>query len=109
MGKYVDIVKEKALVETQTTSIVFNNHFAGFGPESASTFLKMMDKPAPDWTKEIEHNQNNHSLGMNDKHQTNMFDYTSFKRSYRLFIDSIRKLKVSYSFTLRKTYKHYIY
>ncbi len=29
--------------------VAFNNHFAGFGPESANTFLKLVNEPELDW------------------------------------------------------------
>jgi uncharacterized protein YecE (DUF72 family) len=79
MNEYADIVNEKSLEENQTTAIIaFNNHFAGFGPQSASTFLKIMDKPTPDWTREIEQNKNT-TFQIENKHQTNMFDFSHFK------------------------------
>ncbi len=38
-------------------AVAFNNHFAGFGPQSANTFLKLMDEPEiNDWPKEIKQN-----------------------------------------------------
>ena len=37
--------------------IAFNNHFAGFGPQSANTFLKLVNEPEiNDWSKEIKQN-----------------------------------------------------
>ena len=37
--------------------VAFNNHFAGFGPQSGITFLKLMDEPEiNDWSKEIKQN-----------------------------------------------------
>jgi uncharacterized protein YecE (DUF72 family) len=74
MVEYADIVNEKASKENQTISIAFNNHFAGFGPSSASTFLKMMDKPSPEWTKELKRNRNI-DLFKESKHQTSIFDF----------------------------------
>ena len=76
MVEYAEIVNEKASSENQTISIAFNNHYAGFGPESSSTFLKMMDKASPDLTKEIQQNTSkNITLSSNIKHQTNLFDF----------------------------------
>ena len=55
MVEYVDILNKTDLEDYQNIAIAFNNHFAGFGPQSANTFLKLMDKPEiNDWTKEIE-------------------------------------------------------
>ena len=40
--------------------IAFNNHFAGFGPESANTFLKLVNEPRLSWEKELEQAENPH-------------------------------------------------
>ena len=55
MIEYVDILnKTTDFQDYQNIAIAFNNHYAGFGPESANTFLKLMDKPEiNDWIKEI--------------------------------------------------------
>jgi hypothetical protein len=69
------------LEDYKNISIAFNNHFAGFGPQSANTFLKLMDNPEiNDWTKEIEKEQQN-STNMEHKHQTSLSDFTHFKHS----------------------------
>ncbi|MDQ6723687.1 MAG: DUF72 domain-containing protein [Thermoproteota archaeon] len=62
--------------EQQTIAIAFNNHFAGFGPQSANTFLKLMDKPVLDWSNEIEQNNSFHATS---KYQTSISDYNYFK------------------------------
>jgi hypothetical protein len=81
MVEYFDILHKKDLKDYQDLAIAFNNHFAGFGPQSANTFQKLMDKPEiGDWTKEIEKEQQN-STNMENKHQTNLFDFTNFKDS----------------------------
>ena len=81
MIEYIDTINKSqndTQKECQTIAIAFNNHFAGFGPESANTFLKLMDKPAIDgWTKEIE--QNNLFYTTNNEHQASISDYTFFK------------------------------
>jgi uncharacterized protein YecE (DUF72 family) len=76
MAEYIDIINDKAVLENQNVSIAFNNHFAGFGPESASTFLKLMDKPAPEWSKEIEQNKNNKTPSIENRYQTSMSDFS---------------------------------
>ena len=64
----------------QKMVIAFNNPFAGFGPQSANTFLKLMDKPEIDgWTKEVEQNEKNQGFFIGNKHQTSISDFTSFK------------------------------
>ena len=76
MAEYADILNKTDIENYQNISIAFNNHYAGFGPESSSTFLKMMDKASPDWTKEIQQNTSkNITLSSNIKHQTNLFDF----------------------------------
>ncbi|MGN6351535.1 MAG: DUF72 domain-containing protein [Candidatus Nitrosocosmicus sp.] len=78
MVEYADIVNEKTSTEKQTISIAFNNHYAGFGPESSSTFLKMMDKTSPDWTKELKQNENI-DFSKENNHQTSIFDFPNYK------------------------------
>ncbi len=78
MIEYADIVNEKTLDENQNTIIAFNNHFAGFEPQSASTFLKMMDKSVSDWTKEILQNKNT-MFQIENKHQASMVDFSHCK------------------------------
>jgi uncharacterized protein YecE (DUF72 family) len=39
--------------------IAFNNHFAGFGPQSVNDFLKLMNMSEIDWKTELEHYENN--------------------------------------------------
>ncbi len=63
--------------EQQTIAIAFNNHFAGFGPQSANTFLKLMDKPVLDWSNEIEQNNSFHVAS---EYQTSISDYNYFKK-----------------------------
>jgi len=81
MVKYVDIINKTDLQNYQNLAIAFNNHFAGFGPQSANTFLKLMDKPEiNDWTKEIvEQNEKNNYFFIDNKHQTSISDFTSSK------------------------------
>ena len=78
MVEYVNILNEKASTGNQNISIAFNNHYAGFGPESSSTFLNMMDKSSPDWTKELKQNENI-DFSKENKHQTSMFDFPNYK------------------------------
>jgi hypothetical protein len=54
MVEYVDILNKTDSAGIQTTYVAFNNHFARYGPQSANTFLGLIDKPEiDDWTKEI--------------------------------------------------------
>ena len=80
MAEYADILNKTDLENYQNIAIAFNNHFAGFGPQLANTFLKLMGKPEVDgWTKEIEQNRNNNISFIGNKHQTSISDFTSFK------------------------------
>ena len=81
MIEYVDILNKTTDLEGyQNIAIAFNNHFAGFGPQSANTFLKLMDRPEiKDWTKEIEQNEKNNYFFIDNKLQTSISDFTNFK------------------------------
>ena len=41
--------------------IAFNNHFAGFGPQSVNDFLKLMNMSEIDWNAELERYENDSS------------------------------------------------
>jgi hypothetical protein len=80
MVEYFDILKKTDLEDYQKMVIAFNNPFAGFGPQSANPFLKLMDKPEIDGlTKEVEQNEKNQGFFIGNKHQTSISDFTSFK------------------------------
>jgi len=80
MVEYIDILNKTDLEDYQNIAIAFNNHYAGFGPQSANTFLKLMGKmEINDWAKEIEKRQIN-SANMEHKYQTSLSDFTHFKR-----------------------------
>ena len=59
----------------QDVLIAFNNHFAGFGPQSVNDFLNLMNMSEIDWKSELEHYENN-STQSNGRHQSNMSDFT---------------------------------
>ena len=80
MNILISINKTTDLEDYQNIAIAFNNHFAGFGPQSPNTFLKLMGKmETNDWTKEIEKRQIN-SANMEHKYQTSLSDFTHFKK-----------------------------
>jgi len=54
--------------------IAFNNHFAGFGPQSANDFLKLMNISEIDWKTELERYENN-SGQSNERHQSSLSDF----------------------------------
>jgi uncharacterized protein YecE (DUF72 family) len=51
--EYVDHIKrtrqDDANEQHHQLVIAFNNHFAGFGPQSANEFLRLINKPEVDW------------------------------------------------------------
>lgn len=52
-----------------------------FWHQLANTFIKLMDKPTSNWTRELQENKNNNVVSItNNIHQTNMFDFTYFKK-----------------------------
>ena len=69
---------EKRKMRIQISSdvlIAFNNHFAGFGPQSVNDFLNLMNMSEIDWKSELERYENN-STQSNGRHQSNMSDFT---------------------------------
>jgi uncharacterized protein YecE (DUF72 family) len=84
--EYVDrlneMQKEKAGTGHSQTIIAFNNHFAGFGPESANTFLRLVNEPEANWKKDLDERQKHQvSSDLNAPHhsQTSISDYSSPK------------------------------
>ena len=55
--------------------ISFNNHFAGFGPQSVNDFLKLMNMSEVDWKTELENYENN-SGQHDDRFQSSLSDFT---------------------------------
>jgi uncharacterized protein YecE (DUF72 family) len=81
MVEYIDTINriQHGNGEQQTIAVAFNNHFAGFGPQYANSFLKLMDRPViNDWTKEIEQSNSFHKTH-DDNLQTSINDYNFFK------------------------------
>ena len=54
--------------------IAFNNHFAGFGPQSVNDFLKLMNMSEVDWKTELENYENN-SGQHDDRFQSSLSDF----------------------------------
>jgi len=57
--------------------IAFNNHFAGFGPQSVNDFLTFLGMSETDWKIELERIENNPSLST-DKFQSSLSDFSHF-------------------------------
>jgi hypothetical protein len=51
--------------------IAFNNHFAGFGPQSVNDFLKIMNMSEVDWKKELEKQDQSNSRQFTGNYQSN--------------------------------------
>jgi uncharacterized protein YecE (DUF72 family) len=82
MNEYVENIKKIPSDNTiHQIIIAFNNHFAGFGPESANTFLKLVNEPSATWEKELEQAENPHPDDADaDKDQKSISDYPHFKK-----------------------------
>lgn len=59
--------------DIQDILIAFNNHFAGFGPQSVNDFLRLMNMSEIDWKAEIERYENN-----NNTNQSTLSDFSKF-------------------------------
>lgn len=54
--------------------IAFNNHFAGFGPQSVNDFLKLMNMSEIDWKTGLESYENSSDRSI-DCHQSSLSDF----------------------------------
>jgi hypothetical protein len=77
MLEYVKKVKE---LESENSNIrdiliAFNNHFAGFGPQSVNDFLKLMNMSEIDWKTELKGYENNSGQSIN-RFQSSLSDFT---------------------------------
>ncbi len=61
MLEYVKKVRETQNENSNISDVLiaFNNHFAGFGPQSVNDFLKLMNMPEIEWKSELESYENN--------------------------------------------------
>ena len=61
MLEYVKKVRETQNENSNISNVLiaFNNHFAGFGPQSVNDFLKLMNMPEIEWKSELESYENN--------------------------------------------------
>jgi uncharacterized protein YecE (DUF72 family) len=77
MLEYVKKVRETQNENSNIRDILiaFNNHFAGFGPQSVNDFLKLMNMSEIDWKTELESYEND-SAKPNDRFQSNLSDFT---------------------------------
>ncbi len=57
--------------------VSFNNHFAGFGPESANNFLKLVNEPEIDWKTGLKHEEN--FISRSNEEQIRISDYAYHK------------------------------
>jgi len=77
MLEYIKRVRETQDENSNISDVLiaFNNHFAGFGPQSVNDFLKLMNMSEIDWKTELERYKNN-SNQSNGRHQSNLSDFT---------------------------------
>lgn len=75
--EYVKKVREAQNENSNISDVLiaFNNHFAGFGPQSVNDFLKLMNMSEIDWKTELERYENN-SGQPNDRFQSSLSDFT---------------------------------
>jgi uncharacterized protein YecE (DUF72 family) len=71
MLEYAKKVKETQNENSNISDILiaFNNHFAGFGPQSVNDFLKLMNMSEVDWKSELE-------IYKNKSGQSSLSDFT---------------------------------
>lgn len=72
--RHVREVQNEQDVNIQDVLIVFNNHFAGFGPQSVNDFLKLLNMPKSDWKHELDSQQSQY-FTQNDRFQSNLSDF----------------------------------
>jgi uncharacterized protein YecE (DUF72 family) len=77
MLEYVKKVRETQNENSNINDVLiaFNNHFAGFGPQSVNDFLNLMNMSEIDWKTELESYENN-SAQSNGRHQASMSDFS---------------------------------
>lgn len=51
MERWATALKEKAAALKDDSYVFFNNHFAGFGPESVNEFRRLLGKIELNWTQ----------------------------------------------------------
>ena len=69
---------QNAETNVRDVLIAFNNHFAGFGPQSVNDFLKIMNKSEKSWKSELESRQLNSSNQSHGKYQSSLSDFSKF-------------------------------
>ena len=75
----LDYVKQVRDLQNENSNIrdvliAFNNHFAGFGPQSANDFLNLLNMSEIDWRTELERYEN-HSSQSNGGYQSSLSDF----------------------------------
>ena len=77
MLEYVKKVRETQNENSNICDVLiaFNNHFAGFGPQSVNDFLNLMNMPEIDWKTELERYEIN-SAQPNERFQSSLSDFT---------------------------------
>ncbi len=78
MLEYVKKVREpqKENSDISDVLIAFNNHFAGFGPQSVNDFLNLMNMPELEWKSELERYEHD-SAQPEDRFQSSLSDFST--------------------------------
>ena len=68
MLEYVKKIREMQNENSNISDVLiaFNNHFAGFGPQSVNDFLNLMNMSEIDWKSELERYENNSTPSNDD-------------------------------------------
>ena len=77
MLEYVKKVRETQNENSNISDVLiaFNNHFAGFGPQSVNDFLNLMNMSEIDWKTELERYEND-SAQPEDRYQSSLSDFS---------------------------------
>jgi len=84
MMEYAKHFKDMQNAETNVRDVLiaFNNHFAGFGPQSVNDFLKIMNNPEISWKSELESRQQNNSNQSFGNYQSSLSDFSNFQYKF---------------------------
>ena len=77
MLEYIKKVRETQNQNSNISDVLiaFNNHFAGFGPQSVNDFLNLMNMSEIDWKTELE-NYEHDSAQPEDRFQSSLSDFS---------------------------------
>lgn len=73
-AKRIRELRNEQDVNIKDVLIAFNNHFAGFGPQSVNDFLRLLEMPESEWKKELERKSGTDFTDQSS--QSSLFDFT---------------------------------